>query len=463
MTQTGIKKFFGDMKFYKLVIIVAFPLMLQQLATNSVNLLDNLMIGQLGDAALGGVAAVNRFYMISIFATNGVLAASSIYIAQFFGAQDEEHMKQSFRFALLSAYLFGIVSFLLGIFFPRQIVSFFTQDVLVIEQGIDYMRIAAWTFLFMALSLSISTGMRSIGESHIPLRISVAAVLINGVLNYILIFGHLGLPAMGVEGAAYATLIARIIEAGVFLYTVINRHFPFVTAIKDLFKMSKRLVRAIIIKASPLALNEILWSSGMAILFKFYATRGSQVLSAYSITSTISDLFFVLFGGMAVASTVLISQPLGANKLEEARSNAYKLIGFSLMVSFIFGFMMFVSSFFIPGFYNISAEANAIATTMLRIMSGMFWIYTINTECYFILRAGGDTKSTLIMDSLYMWCVNLPIVGAFCYLTSAPILVLYLIGQSTDILKMVFSFHLVKKERWVVNLTNVVHNEPVEL
>ena len=459
MVHKGFKKYIRDKKFYKLVIAVALPLMLQQLATSSVNLLDNLMIGQLGDAALGAVAAVNRFYMIAIFATNGVLAASSIYIAQFFGAKDEEHMKQSFRFALIVAYLFAIVAFFLGTLFPEQIIRFFTADVSVIALGMDYIRIAAWTFMFMALSLAVSSSMRSIGESHIPLRISVTAVIINGILNYIFIFGHFGVPAMGVKGAAYATVIARFIEAALFLYIVIKRHFPFATRIKDLFKISKRLVKTIIAKATPLGINELLWSGGMATLFKLYATRGSEVLSGYSIANTIGDLFFVLFGGMAVASTILISQPLGANNLDEARDNAYGLLGFSFILAIVFGVLMFASSFIIPNLYNISDEARYIATTALRIMSVMFWVYMINTECYFILRAGGDMKSTMAMDSLYMWIINLPIVGFFAYYTSLPIIALYLIGQSTDLLKMAFSFHLVKKEKWVVNLTNVVHDE----
>lgn len=459
MMHLGLKRFLRNKDFYKMVIVVALPLMMQQLATSSVNLIDNLMIGQLGDAALGAVAAVNRFYMISIFATNGVLAASSIYIAQFFGAKDQEHMKQSFRFALIASYLFAIVSFALAILFPTTIVSFFTDDITIINLGADYLRIASFTFLFLALSLAVSNSMRAIGESHIPLRISVTAVIINGILNYIFIFGHFGLPAMGVKGAAYATVIARFIESVMFLYIVIVRHFPFVTKIKDIFVMSKKLVKTIIAKATPLAVNEILWSGGMATLFKFYATRGPEVLSGYSIANTIADLFFVLFGGMAVASTVLISQPLGANKLDEARENAYGLLGFSFVLAVILGFVMFLSSFIIPSLYNITPETFRIATTALRIMSGLFWVYMLNAECYFILRAGGDTKSTMAMDSLYMWFVNLPIVGYFCYFTVIPIFGLYLIGQATDLFKLVFSYHLVKKEKWVVNLTNVVHDE----
>lgn len=446
-------KFFGTRQFYKLALAVAVPLMMQQLITSSVNLVDNLMVGQLGDAALGGVAAVNRFYIIATYGTNGVLAAAAIFIAQFFGARDEERMKQSFRFSILSAYAIMIPFFILGILAPEGIVHFFTSDPVIIQLGSAYMRIAAFTFLPMALSLGISSAMRAVGETKIPLVISAGAVLTNTVLNYCLIFGNFGFPRLGVEGAAIATLIARVLEAAVLLIVLSKLGLPFKTKLSQLFHVSGQLARSILIKAAPLALNEVMWSLGMATLFKFYATRGPEVMSGYSIANTIGDIFFVLFGGMAAATTVLVSQPLGANKLDEARDHGYQLLGFSVMLSLLFAVLMFGSSFVVPHFYQVSPTAKQVAVDVLRIMSVMFWIYMGNTQCYFILRAGGDTRSTLFMDSGYMWTVNIPLICCFTYFTGVDILVLYVIGQMTDILKLVIAYSLVRKEKWVVNLT----------
>lgn len=447
------KKFIGTKHFYKIALAVAIPLMMQQLITSSVNLVDNLMVGQLGDAALGGVAAVNRFYIIATFGTNGVLAAAAIFIAQFYGAENQEKMKQSFRFSLLSAYAIMIPFFLLGILFPSQIVQFFTTDPEIVRQGTMYMRLAAFTFLPMAISLGISSAMRAVGETKLPLLISAGAVLINTVLNYTFIFGHFGSPAMGVEGAAIATIIARVFEA--ICLCLVLHHYPFAfkTSMKELLHVPAELTKRILVKAAPLALNEVMWSLGMATLFKFYATRGPEVMSGYSISATISDIFFVLFGGMAAATTVLIAQPLGANKLKEARDHGYQLIGFSLMLSCLFAALMFSSSFIIPSFYQVSLEAKEVAVNILRIMSVMFWIYMANTQCYFILRAGGDTRSTLFMDSGYMWVINIPIIACFTYCTGFNIITLYMIGQATDIVKFIIAYSLVKKEKWVVNLT----------
>lgn len=451
----SLQKFIGTKEFYHTALAVAIPMMMQQLITSSVNLIDNLMVGQLGDMALAGVAAVNKFYMIATFGTNGLLAASAIFIAQFYGARDFEKMKESFRFSLIFASLIMVTFFGLGYFYPNTIVSFFTEDALIVEQGVLYLHVAAFTFLPMIFSLSISSGLRAIGETKVPLYVSVVAVVTNTVLNYCLIFGHFGFPQMAVQGAALATLIARCIEAVIFLVVLMRVDVPFKTRLIDVFNVPMSLSKQILIKAAPLATNEVLWSSGMATLFKLYGTRGAEVIAGYSIANTISDIFFILFGGMAAASTVLISHHLGANELAEARRNGYRLIGLSVMLSIVFAALMFGSSFIVPKWYQVSLESRHVAETVLRIMACMFWVYMLNTQCYFTLRAGGDTKSTLLMDSVYMWCVNISLVTFLAYCTDLNIYMLYFIGQLTDLIKMVIGYGMVKKEKWVVNLTNI--------
>jgi Na+-driven multidrug efflux pump len=273
-----------------------------------------------------------------------------------------------------------------------------------------------------------------------------------------MIFGHLGFPALGVAGAAYATIIARIVEVVIFLVVSKRMDFMFKTAPQDLFKISRKLVKAITIKAVPLTMNEIFWSSGMSILFMFYSTRGTEVMAGMSISGSVADLFFTLFGGMAVATTVVVSQVLGANKLDEARDNAYKLIRFSIMLSVALGILMFAFSYIAPNFYNVTDYSRETAATFLRIMSVMFWIYMSNAQCFFILRAGGDTKSTLLMDSVFMWTINLPAVGLVTYLTGWNVYAIYLVGQSTDFFKLIVAYSLVRKEKWVKNLAHT-HEE----
>ncbi|MCH4208379.1 MAG: MATE family efflux transporter [Solobacterium sp.] len=454
MMKQHLQKFICSRAFMKAVLAVTVPLMLQQLIASSVNLVDNLMVGMLGDAALAGVAAVNRYYMIALYGTTGLCAAASVFIAQYCGANEQEHMKESFRTMILVACVIMVVFSMLAVCFPSVIVGFFTSDAAVIAQGVSYIRVVAWSFIPTAVTLSVYNAMRSVGETKVPLRCSVVAVLTNTFLNWCFIFGNCGMPKMGVAGAALATLISRVLELTLSLVALYRTPFDFKTKLTELFVIPKEIFKKIIVKAAPLMLNEVLWSSGMAMLFKFYSYRGSDVMSAYSISTTVSDIFFTLFAGMAAASTVFISQPLGADKLDQAKENGYHLIGFSFLLALIFGVAMFSASYLVPYLYSqVSMETKMMSQNFLRIQSVMFWIYMITTQCYFTLRAGGDMKHTLIMDSGFMWLINIPIVAFVTYCTGFSYIWIYLFGQMTDLVKLAVSYHLVKKEKWVVNLT----------
>ena len=242
----------------------------------------------------------------------------------------------------------------------------------------------------------------------------------------------------------------------IYLVVIKRSDMPFKTRIRDIFDFSGDLAKHITIRAIPLCINETMWSFGMSTLLKCYANRGLEVNTAYGMASTISDLFFVLFSGMATATTVLVGTLLGANRLKEAKENGYKLISLSIYLSIIFLTLMFMSSFVVPYLYNVSIESKHLASSFLKIMAVFFMLYMFNTECFFILRSGGDTKSTLIFDSCFMWVINIPLVVALSYLTDMNILMMYAIGQSTDILKAIVAISFIKKEKWVRNLTNEV-------
>ena len=299
-----------DTKFQKTVLVIAVPLMLQQLIVSSVNLIDNLMVGQLGDIALSAVSMANRFYMIVWAGVNGTIASSVIYLSQYRGASDENHMKQSFRFMLVSSYLLCIVLFVIAFFFPEKVIGFFINDINVIRTGASYLKIAAISYLPSVLSLSVASAFRALGETKKPLYISIVSVLTNAIFNYLLIFGVFGFPQLGVVGAAIATLIARIVEAFIYLILLKRSDMPFKTSVFHLFRFELELAKRITIRALPLCINEILWSFGMSTLVRSYSSRGLVVNTAYSMASTIADLFFVLFGGMANGSKMRITTPL---------------------------------------------------------------------------------------------------------------------------------------------------------
>ena len=447
------KKFIADKTFYKYVLSLAVPLMFQQLVTSSVNLVDNLMIGQLGDAALGGVASSNRFFMVGLFSLMGIFAAAAVFIAQYFGAKDEANMKESFRFSLIASTLVTLLFFGIAYIYPHHVLGFFTDDLEILTEGTRYIKIAAFSILPVAWSGSIANAMRAVGETKLPLYVGIVAVLTNAFFNYALIFGHFGFPQLGIDGAAIATVFARVVELIIILVIMKYKAFHFSTKVKDIFVVSYRNIKKISLKALPLMTNELMWSGGMATLFKFYATRGKEVIAGMSIQGTTADLFFVLFAGMSVATTIVVSQPLGANDLDKAKSHGYYMLGFSTSLAVLFGVVMFGTSFVVPLFYNVSDQTQHIAAPMLRIQAFMFWIYMATAQSYYILRAGGDMKSTLLMDAGFMWAVNIPIVALFTYFTDFNVYSLYIIGQVTDLIKLSVAISLIRKERWLRNLT----------
>lgn len=457
------KSVFGGRPFVGQLLAIAIPMMLQQLITSMVNLLDNLMVGQLGTYAISGVATVNRFFMIGSFAMMGISTASSIFIAQFYGSENKEAMKQSFRYSIVAS-LIAFFPFLLAAFLiPRQIIGFFSSDPQLLDAAMQYIFVAALTFIPQAISVAAMNAMRAVGESKIPLKISIVTVLTNGLFNYLLIFGFFGFPKLGILGAAIGTLISRLVELVLVMIVMKRSHFAFGTKIIDVLKIPARLITAITKKSFPLMVNEIGFSLGLALLYKFYGTRGADVQTAISMAGTTADLFFVLFGGMAAATTVFVSQPLGRNDIEEAKTNAYRILRFSIVLAVVFGVIMFALSWVTPNLYMVSDEIKATAANFIRIQAGFLWIYMVNTECYFILRAGGDMRRTLILDSGFMMLVNLPVVAAVAYLTDLPAIYVYIAGQTTDLIKIIFSIILVKKGTWLQNLAGQYeHSEDID-
>jgi len=454
-----LSKYIGDRKFYLKVMAIAVPLMFQQVISAGVNLVGNLMVGRLviekaeKGVGLAAVVVVSKLNNIATFALFGTMAACTIYIAQYYGAKDKEHLKQAYRFGILASLMTGIIFFLLASLFPNNLLRFFTDDVQVIEQGVIYLRYMAIALVPYAITVSISDAMRAIGDVKRPLIASISGMLLSCFLNYVLIFGNLGFPRLEVAGASIGIMISRFVELAILLIFLATKKYEFNTRVCELFKVEKSLIKNILIKGAPLVTNEFFWAFGITMLLRFYSTRGTEVMVGYAISQAVADVFFVLFSGMAAATTVIISQNLGANNLEEAKEDAYRLLAFSIFLAFCMGLGMYLTSFVVPQWFEVTEEARALAKNFIVIVAAMQWIYMCSAQCYFILRAGGDTVATLLMDSCYMWTVNILVVGVLTYYTDFDIIKLYLAGQATDLVKMIIAFYLVKRGKWIVNLT----------
>ncbi|MCF7923616.1 MAG: MATE family efflux transporter [Candidatus Izimaplasma sp.] len=449
-----MSKFIGNRKFYRRLLLLSMPIIIQQLITSSVQLVDNLMVGSLGELAIGSVSVVNQLYFVVIIVTFGAMGAAGIYTAQFFGSNQKDKLKQTFRFKLLIG--FGIAAFAIFLFtvFGETFISMFTDNPVTIQGGLDYLNIAKWVMIPLVLTTAISTSFREIGITKPLLRISIVAILFNVVLNYLLIFGNFGFPELGIKGAAYGTLISRVIEFCLLLILLINRGKIFNTKIFDIFKIDGILLKVIIITAIPLVINEFLFSFGQTMFLESYATRGDNALAAINITNAISQLVFITFGGIGTAVAVLVGNTLGENKLKEAKANSLKIIAFAVFFALILGTILFILSFFVLNLYDITEETEAIAKFNIRVNALIIPIISLYIALYFTLRSGGDTRSTMIIDSGYIWVVQVPVVFLLARLTDLGVIYLYLIVQLLEIPKVFLAYSRYKKDHWVKNLAN---------
>lgn len=448
----NLRSLIGDKKFYKSLFTVALPIVAQQLITSSVQLVDNVMVGSLEESAIVSVSTVNQLYFVMMLITFGAIGGAGIYSAQYFGSKDFEKLKQTFRFKIMTALTVFLVSFVIFTLFGRTLIGFFTTNPVTIDNAMAYLKIIRFGILPWVLTIAIVNTFRDMGITKPLMFISIAAIITNTVLNALLIFGLFGFPKLGIIGAAYATVIARTLEFILSLVLLKRKGIVFDTKLKDVLKIDKKVLTSIFAMALPLMLNEALWSSGQTMFMQAYSMRGEYAFAAQNITGAISQLVFVTFGGVATGIAVLVGNTLGRNELEEARDNAKKLIAFAVFFAACMGILLFILSFFVLDIYKVAEETKRIAQFNIRINALFIPVYSFNVALYFTLRSGGDTKSTLLMDSVYMWVVAVPIAFVMSRFTNWPVTIMFLLIQITDIPKGLFGLSRYRKGYWIKNL-----------
>ncbi len=457
-----MKKIFADKEFYKKLLIVSMPIVVQQLLTASLQLVDNFFVGSLNDYAVGSVSIINQLYFVIYLLTFGAMGGAGIFVSQYFGSKNYDKLKESFRFKLIVGFILAIFSFVLFSFFGNFFIGLFTKTGETTVLANNYLSVMRWSLFPWVVSVAISTTFREIGITKDLLKISFFAVITNTVLNYILIFGHFGFPAMGVTGAAIATLISRFVEVGLYFLLMIKKGEHFRVRFYTLFKIEKTVLKAIIVMAIPLTINEFFWSMGQTIFLQAYSTRGDYALSAMNITGAISQIVFVTIGGISTGVSVMVGKVLGENRLEEAKKNAIKIMYFAVALAISLGFVLFILSFFITDIYNVSETTKAIVKFSIRVNAVFIMIMALNVTIYFTLRSGGDTKSTIMMDSGFVWVIQVPIVFLLSRLTQIPVIYLFLTVTALEIPKLLFGITRFRKEYWVRNLaTHNIYNAEI--
>ena len=458
-----LRKYIGDRAFYRRVVAVAVPILIQNGITNFVSLLDNIMVGQVGTLQMSGVSIVNQLLFVFNLCIFGAASGAGIFTAQFYGNKNDEGIRYTVRFKLMSCLLLtalGIGIFLLG---GDSLVGLYLlgegdplEAQAILAYGREYMLVMLWGLLPFALCNAYSGTLRETGQTVVPMVGGIVAVLINLVLNYVLIFGHLGIPAMGIRGAALATVISRYAELAVVVgWTHLHpKANAFIRGVYRSLHVPKKLFWDIIVKGMPLLVNEFLWASGMAIMNQCYSTCGLNVVPAMNISSTVFNLASVSFLAMGNSVGIIMGQLLGSSAAEPVlRDTNRKLIAVGVASGILFGGLMALGSRAFPQLYNTDEDVRSLATQLILVCAAMIPFNAYCNAAYFTLRSGGQTLVTFLFDSCFVWGLCVPLAFCLSRFAGMPILPLYILCQCTELLKCALGGWMLHKGYWMKNLT----------
>lgn len=448
----------GDRAFYRTLMAVSLPIMLQNGITQFIGMLDNVMIGRIGTEQMSGVSIVNQLLLVFNLCIFGAVSGAGLFGAQFYGKRDHDGVRHTFRFQLYFTFLLLGATVLTFVFAGDSLIGLYLHEgdgvgdlALTERYAKEYLSVILWGLLPSVVTQCYAGTLRNIGQTVQPMVAGFVGVGTNLILNYLLIFGKLGFPAMGVVGAAIATNVSRVAEM-VYLVVWTHRHSDRCEFIKGAFRSLRvptRLTKDILRTGFPLMLNETLWAAGQAVILQCFSYRGVDVVSAMNISNTVSTTFAMFYISVGSAIAILIGHRLGAGEQEAALADAKKMIAFAFVVGVGCALLISLCAPFFPFVYNTSDGIRALATGLTFVIAGASLFDSVMNACYFTLRSGGKTLITFLFDSAYVWVVSIPVALLLTRATALPILIVYLIVRSIDAGKATLGVILVNKGIWL--------------
>ncbi len=445
-----------DKKFLKAMISIAIPITLQNLVASSVNMLDTLMITSLGKESLAAVGLANQlffFYAVIIF---GVCTGSSIFVAQFWGKRDTKNIARVLGISLIIVFLLGTLFTLAALVVPESIMKIFSEDEEVIRLGIDYLRIISLSYIITGISFTYAVSLRSIGQANIPMVVSFISFGTNALFNYLLIFGKFGFPRLEIKGAAYGTLIARLVEICLILYFVYSkkRNNPLAHNLSSMAALTKDFVMKYFKTASPVILNETFWSLGTVLYSIAYAKIGTEAAAAVQILNVVQNIFMVTSRGLANACTVMVGNKIGAEEEGEAIKYANSFMVISATLGLIMGLVLFVTTDGILMFFrNLTPDLYETSKKLLIVLAMFFLIKSFNgTLIVGVLRGGGDTKFSMLLEMGSVWLVGVPMAFIGALVLKFPVYYVFLLVNLEEIVKAIIGILRVQSKKWVTNV-----------
>lgn len=446
-------------RFYKLLISLCIPIIIQNLISTSVNVIDTVMISSLGETSVASIGVANQFFFLFNMTLSGLTGGAGLFISQFYGKNDINNIKKVTGLNVLLGIILGLIFLIPALFFPKLIIHFFSYDPDVIKLCIDYFSIIAFCYPLIAVSTVFSMGSRSVRNPKLGMICSAVALISNIILNYGLIFGNLGLPALGVKGAALATVIARLIEFSLLIayVYVVKKNYVLKFNLSNLKSIDKSFINAFFAKSTPILLNDSGWAIGTVLYSVAYSKAGTSAIAASQIATSTGNFFIMTAVCVAIGASIMLGNELGADNKKVAIDYAKKFSKIVFVVGTLFGILLI---FNIPMLLKMFSVSDSLAPDIIKIfviMGLLMGLKSFNTLLVIgILRSGGDTKYSLFLELGCMWLVSLPLTFIFA-IKGAPIYVLVLITYSEEIVKFIFGVPRALSKKWVANIVKEIN------
>ncbi len=452
-----------DKRFYRLLFSIALPIAVQNLITFMVSMVDTLMVGALGEIQLSAVSIANNLFFVLTILMFGLAGGSNIMISQYWGKGNVKTIHKILAIMYRVCLLITGIFIFIALFLPKYFMGIFTTDKAVIDFGASYLRIVCIGYLFYSITNCTIMMLRSVKTVSISIIVYTASLVVNSMLNWILIFGNLGAPELGIRGAAIATVCARITEFSIVLVFMFIYERKIGLKLEHLLKLDKEILKDYVGLCTPVLCNELLWAIGASMISVIVGRMGTEVVAANSINGVAHQFVTVFIFGMSNATAVIIGNTIGEGKKEKAKEYAYSIGIFSVVMGCISGLMILLIKPFVVNFYNVSYSTKLIAMEIMTITSGIIVFQSLASNFMMgVLRGGGDAKFVLINDLIFMWLVAIP--GGFfvAFVLELPVALVFLVIKCDEILKSLTSVYRVISGKWVNDVTKDYEFEEVK-
>jgi putative MATE family efflux protein len=443
---------FKDRIFYNKMFAIAVPIMLQNLMSSVLNMIDTVMVGALGEAQLAAVGLANQVFFVFFLLIYGINSGCGIFIAQYWGSKEEDNIRKTVGFSVVVGVAVGLLFTMVALYLPRQIMQLFTVDSAVIEYGIIYMRFVSLGYVLTSVSIAYSFAARNIGDVRVPMIISAVSLIINGVFNFILIFGYLGFPRLEVEGAAIATVLARFVETIALVYWIymVRKNKVISPKLKDIKRLDLKYIKNILITAIPVILNDVFWALGMTMYSVAYARIGTTAIAAIQIANTAQNIFIVISIGLASACAVMLGNEIGSEQKDKAILYAKRFLIIGTLVGALLGILLILISPIVLMMFGNTQAVQQLAQKIMLIMGIFLWCRFMNSILVVgVLRSGGDTTFSMILETCSVWLVGVPLAFLGALWWHLPVHVVYTLICLEELIKGYFGIKRVRSNKWV--------------